>query len=407
MTTSMIARRPVFDLHERVFAYDLTGQEAVGATGFFQELSPEQLIAQVFLEIGLDRVTDGHTACLPVSRDLLVGGTLPDLPADRVILGIPESIASDAECVMACTKLAAGGHRLAVPVIDLDAPRALLAAAHVIRIDVTAFSAPDLAALADRLREHPARLLATNVRHAGQRDVCATLGFDLFEGYHFSTPETPAIRDVGIEHLTVFRVLKLVRDPDASDLEIETMLQRDVGLTYKLLRMVNSAATGARGISSIGHALRLLGREQVGRWLAILLVTDGNNAGVRGELMQLALIRARMCELFADLANARASRGPLFLVGMVSVLDQLLEVPLERLCDAMELAPELREALLHRSGFLGDALRLVEAYVAAAWSEVASAATALKVDAAQLLPLYLDALAWAKAHQSAGEASSA
>lgn len=397
---SMIARRPVFDSQERVFAYDLTGREAVGDSGFLQELGPEQLIAQVFLEIGLDRVADGHTVVVPVNRDMLVGDTLPELPADRVILHIPDSVAADPESVVACTKLAAGGHRLAVPARDLAGSRALLAAAHLIKIDVAALSAPDLAALADSLRNSSARLLATNVLHAGQRDACVNLGFGLFEGYRFSAPELPSGRDVGIEHLNVFRVLKLVRDPAASDQDIETTLQGDVALSYKLLRMVNSAATGGRGISSIGHGLRMLGREQVARWLAILLVTDGGGQGVRGELMQLALIRARMCELFAELVGMRQARGSLFLVGMISVLDQLLDVPVDTLCNAMELAPDLRNALLQRSDFLGTALHLVESYVAASWSNVATASTSLGVDPAQLLPLYLDSLTWAKAHQA-------
>ena len=101
------------------------------------------------------------------------------------------------------------------------------------------------------------------------------------------------------------------------------MLRRDVALSYKLLRMVNSAAIGGRDIWSIGHALRLLGRDQVARWLGLLLVTDGAKDGVRAELMNLALVRARMCELLADASGVPRARGPLFLVGMLSVLDQL------------------------------------------------------------------------------------
>ena len=113
--------------------------------------------------------------------------------------------------------------------------------------------------------------------------------------------------------MLVFRVLKLVRDPNAGDQEIEELIQRDVGLSVKLLRIVNSASVGGREIWSIGHALRLLGREQVGRWLTVLLVSDGASDGVRAELTQLALLRARMCELLAEEVGLRQARGPLFL----------------------------------------------------------------------------------------------
>ena len=135
------------------------------------------------------------------------------------------------------------------------------------------------------------------------------------------------------------------------------------GLSYKLLRMVNSASTGGRDIWSIGHALRLLGREQVGRWLSVLLVTDGESDGVRGELMHLALLRARMCERVADITGLKQARGSLFLIGMLSVLDQLLELPMASLCDAMDLAPDLRGrahaagGLLRRRTPLGRSLR--------------------------------------------------
>jgi EAL and modified HD-GYP domain-containing signal transduction protein len=183
------------------------------------------------------------------------------------------------------------------------------------------------------------------------------------------------------------------------DGEIEDVLRRDVALSYKLLRMVNSAAVGGRDIWSIGHALRLLGRDQVARWLGLLLVTDGTRDGVRGELMNLSLVRARMCELLADASGVPRARGPLFLVGMLSVLDQLLETPMDVLADSMELAPDVRNALLARQDFYGDALALVEAYEQGWWDQVDGLSASVGVSPVALSPMYLDALAWASEHQ--------
>jgi c-di-GMP-related signal transduction protein len=396
-----IARRPVFDSTEKIFAYDLAVRSPVGTSGLHEEVHPEQLLAEVFLESGIDTVTDGQGVLLTVGRDMLISGTLPMLPADRVIIQIPADAGADAEIAAACKDLASGGYRLAVHVSDPGASEPILEFAHLLKVDIMDVGPMRLSGVVNQLREHSARLLATNVRHRGERDRCAELGFDLFEGFRFSAPEAYTRRDVGIEHLVTFRVLKLVRDPDAVDQDIEELLKGDVGLSYKLLRMVNSASTGGRNIWSIGHALRLLGREQVGRWLSVLLVTDGDSVGVRGELMHLALLRARMCERLADLTGLKQARGSLFLIGMLSVLDQLLELPMSALCDAMDLAPDLRGALLERADFFGAALRLVEAYVSGDWPEVDAVAGPLGIEPAALQPVYLEALGWAASHRRA------
>lgn len=394
-----IARRPVFDSHEKIFAYDLAVRSPVGSTGLHEEVHPEQLLAEVFLDSGIDTVTDGQGVLLTVGRDMLISGTLPLLPADRVILQIPPNTGWDSEVSAACKDLVSGGYRLAFHVTDPSESQGMLEFAHLIKVDIMDVGPTRLSGVVKELREQSGRLLATNVRHRGERDRCAELGFDLFEGFRFSAPEAYTRRDLGIEHLVTFRVLKLVRDPDAADGDIEELLKSDVGLSYKLLRMVNSASTGGRDIWSIGHALRLLGREQVGRWLSVLLVTDGESDGVRGELMHLALLRARMCERLADITGLKQARGSLFLIGMLSVLDQLLELPMPALCDAMDLAPDLRGALLERADFFGAALRLVEAYVAGDWPEVEAVAGPLSVKPAVLQPVYLEALGWATSHR--------
>lgn len=397
--TLMIARRPVFDGREKLFAYDLAVCAAADSAGIHHDVQPEQLLAEVFLETGIKSVAGDHPVFVTASRDLLVGGTFRVLPADRVILQVPTVATSDAELVAACNDLAAGGYRLAIEIGEetpIDTP---LRSVHLARVDVMAMSPPRLSALTARLREFPLRLLATNVLHSGERDRCAALGFDLFEGYRFSGPEVLSRREVSVEHLQAFRVLKLLRDPKSDDREIEELIGRDVGLSYKLLRMVNSSAIGGRDIWSIGHALRVLGRSQVARWVSVLLVTDTGTTGVRAELTHLALVRARMCERLAEPVGVPKAAGSLFLVGLLSVLDQLLEVPMRVLCDSMDLAPDLRNALVDRSEFFGAVLRLVESYVAGQWTDVDSLARSFGIEPPALHPVYLDALQWATSHR--------
>jgi len=238
-------------------------------------------------------------------------------------------------------------------------------------------------------------LLAANVRHRAERDRCVSLGFDLFEGYWFALPGVLSRRDLPIEQLRMFRLLKLLRDPEADDREIEAQVKADVGLSYKVLRMTNAAAVGGRDVWSILHALHVLGRDQLSRWLSVMLVSESAGSGVRAQQAQLALVHARMCELVAEPAGVPRSARSLFLVGLFSVLDQLLEVPMATLCEATDLAPDLRRALLFREDFFGVALRLVECCVAGQWPEMESAAAQLGIDTAMLAPLHTEALVWA------------
>ncbi|MGH7618005.1 MAG: EAL and HDOD domain-containing protein [Gemmatimonadaceae bacterium] len=399
----LIARRPVFDSREQIFAFDLAVCGDADGTGIHRDVHPEQLLAEVFLGTGIATVAGAHPVFVTASRELVLSGTLDVLPSDRVILQVPASAASDAELAAACRSLVAQGYRLAVDADERTAVVPPLESAHVIKVDIMATPPDALVKLTARLSGLRARLLAANVQHRGDRERCESLGFDLFEGYRFSAPEVFSRREIGVEHLHAFRVLKLLRDPRAEDREIEALVQGDVGLAYKLLRMVNSAAIGGRNIWSIGHALRVLGRAQVAKWLGVLLVTDAGDAGVRAELTHLALVRARLCELVADLAGVPKAAGSMFLVGLVSVLDQLLEIPMSTLCDAMDLAPDLRSALLHRGDFFGAALRLVEAYVSGQWADVETVGASLGVAPGALQPLYLDALQWASSQRRSND----
>lgn len=361
---------------------------------------PEQLVADTFLGIGIDQVADGRRVFVAVDRDMLLGGAARLLPSDRVVLQIDANAHADGELLEACNRFVWSGYQFCVAAHEPGGlSEELLRLAEIVKVDLAATEAGALPPLTDWLRSFHVRLLAMHVRHRTERQACTQLGFELFEGYRFTAPETLTRRDLPIEHVQTFRLLKMVRDPGTNDASIEEVLRRDVALSYKLLRMVNSAAFGGRDIWSIGHALRLLGRDQIARWLGLLLVTDGMRDGVRGELMNLSLVRARMCEALADASGIPRARGPLFLVGMLSVLDQLLETPMATLADSMELAPDVRLALLHRQDFYGDALALVEAYEQGWWDDVDRLSASLGVSPIALAPMYLDALAWASEHQ--------
>ena len=396
----LVARQPIFDRKEGLYGYDLILRRPDGSS-IGGDVPAERLIVDTFLGIGIDQVAAGHRAFVTIDRDMLLGGAVRLLPADRVVLQIDGKLA-DAEVMAACADLVAAGYSFA---LDSPAPEALsdeaLNLAHIVKVDISTTPPELLPDLAKWLQNRKAKLLAVAVRHRAERDACRQLGFEFFEGHNSAAPETLVRRDLPIEHLATFQLLKMVRETKTTDNEIEEVLKHDVALSYKLLRMVNSASVGGRNIWSIGHALRMLGRDPIARWLSMLLVTDTKSVdAARAELIHLALFRARMCELLAEAASVPRAKGPLFLVGMFSVLDQLLETPMEKLVDSMEFAPDVRLALLSRGDFYGATLSLVEAYERGEWDKVDALADSLGIGTITLPPMYLTALSWATEQSS-------
>jgi EAL and modified HD-GYP domain-containing signal transduction protein len=189
--------------------------------------------------------------------------------------------------------------------------------------------------------------------------------------------------------------MNLLRDPDATDGAIEDAFRGDVSLTYKLLRTVNSASVGGRGIESIRHAVRLTGRAALHKWLSLLLVTSVvSKDGVEAEVVRTALQRARMCEGVALHARDRRASEGLFMVGLFSLLDAILKVPLPEMLRRIDLSDEVRLALLARSGPYAPTLSVVEAYEHASWDVVDAECRSLGIDATLLGEVYLEAGRW-------------
>jgi len=225
------------------------------------------------------------------------------------------------------------------------------------------------------------------------------MGFEFFQGYLFSKPETLSKSDVAPGQLAIMRLLNLLNDPNTPDQTLDQAFQSDLALSYKLLRIVNAASMGGRGVTSIPHAVRLIGRNALHRWLSVVLVASmGKRGDVTHEVALTSITRARMCELLA--ANARTARptGSAFLVGLLSLLDVLFQVPMEKILSHIELSDEVTHALIERQGPLGSPLKLVESYEQADWDGAQQLAEASDVPEDILGNLYIDSLHWAAQH---------
>lgn len=394
-----IARQPIFDRSERVVAYELlyrasgSAERAEGVDA--DRMAHDVLLGSVF-GAGLHRITQGATAFVNTPRSLLLGGALHLLDPRQVVIELLETVEPDAEAIAACEALVAAGFRLALDDAVLDRRiEPLLRVASIVKVDVLAQPPETLVGIRERVAPYHVTLLAEKVETAAVRDACRALGFELFQGYYFSRPENLATRTLLPEWGRVASLLQMLSDDRSHDHEIEEAFRSDPSLSYKLLRMVNSAGVGGRGIESIGHALRMLGRSAVHRWLSLLLVLMvGSGGGVKRELARRALIRAWMCEGIAKRSDASESAEGCFLVGLFSGLDALVGMPVEQLVAELGLAPPLARALAHRTGPLAAILSLVEAYEAADWAGVDVACAEVGVRRDVVTGLYIEAVEW-------------
>ena len=396
-----VARQPIFDHPGELAGYELLyrgGAGSLSADGTSTEQMSLDVIVQTFLEIGLERITRGSRAYLNFSRHMLLSESYLLFDPDTVIVELLEDVRADPSIVAACARLKNQGYLLALDDFEPDGlHEPLLPYADVIKIDVLNRPLSELQRVVDTLKGSPARLLAERVETAEVRDACHDMGFELFQGYFFARPEVISGRGISTDQLGILQLMNLLRDDEESDVRVEEEFRRDPSLSYKLLRMVNAAAGGQRGIESIIHAMRVLGREQLHRWLALLFASSlARGHGIDTELVHAAVLRGRLLERLGESAERTADAGSLFLLGLFSHMDALLRMPMAELLEKVDLAAEVQTALVHREGSLAVWLRLAEAYEAADWERMSALAATVGISPFDLPEIYLESLNWAR-----------
>lgn len=396
-----LARQPVFDRSGRVAAYELlyrgspAAEDARGATG--SEMTSDVLL-NALVGIGTERVADGEPALVNVTRDVILEGDVELFDPGDVYLEIPPSAGGDEQLRGACADLRRDGYRLCLDDYRPEQERdALLPVVDSVKVDVLDRPASEVRPVAEHVRGDDLSLIAGRVESDFVRTRCAEWGFEYFQGNFFREPEMVAGKDVPVRQMRLYRLLNLVSDTSVPDDEIESVFRGDPSLSYRLLRIVNSAAIGGRRIRSIRHALQFLGRDLLHRWLSLLLVSSiSDRTGADTELARSAVFRGRFLELMADATGWTTVSRSLFLVGLFSMLDRLTGMPLEESVEHLDLEKHVERALLERSGPYAPYLDLVEAYEAGDWATVSRLSSELgEGGSLNLSDLYMRAMEWA------------
>jgi EAL and modified HD-GYP domain-containing signal transduction protein len=390
-----VARQPILDLQGRVHGYELLfrsgPEQAFRGDG---DLATRTMLDNTVI-FGLERLTGGLTAFVNCTREALTDKLVDVLPAGMFVLEILENLDPTPDLVEACRKLKTAGFRLALDdFIWKPGFEPLIELADYIKVDFTLSGPKERRELIKRLNGAPIALIAEKIETRQEYEQACAEGFTLIQGYYFCRPQLIENRKVPANRLSHIEILRMLREDTIDLRELARLVKRDASLTYRLLRLINSPLCVVRQqVNSIETALMAVG-ENVFRRVATLAITSELNADQPAELLRMAFVRARFCELAAELGSMDPTEQ--YLLGLLSLLPAMLRMPMDQLAPNLPLHEELRVALMGDAGPLRKLLDWLIAHEHGEWAACDSIAKDYGLDQVALLRTYEEAVVWAE-----------
>jgi len=402
--TDCIARQPIFDVNLRIYGYELLFRNNTAvhsaADNFCPSLDPDMATSSVLANsiflIGMEKLTHGKLAFVNFSRRMLISDVMTFLPNREIAIEVLETVEPDALSLAACEKLKAAGYKIVLDDFEyypkLDP---LIAIADIIKVDFLASSPSYCEAITKQFRQHKNLIfLAEKVETHAQYRQAVAWGYTLFQGYFFCRPLVLNIHDIQGNKLVYFQLLKELNNPKVGFKQLEIIIQQDPSLSYKIFKYINSASFGFKTkIHSIKQAVTMLGNEKLVKFVTLVLL-KGLGEDKPTELVTISIIRGRFAELIAETIGLKDQTSDAFLIGMFSLMDALLDRPMEKILAELPLSDNITTALLRQSSKLTSVLETVIAYEQGNWDKYEIYRQAIKINSETAKRLYLEAVAW-------------
>jgi len=387
-----VGRQPILDRQRSLYGYELLfrdGQSEVARISN-AEKATWNVVTNALVDIGLDSLVGRHLAFINLTHSALTAPDMQVLPPGRVVLEVLEDVNVDTTLIEAVRALSKSGYRIALDDFVYDPTwDPLIALSSIVKLDIRALGIEGVRAHVARLGPTGVSLLAEKVETEDEFIACRDMGFDFFQGHFFARPVVITGQRLPSTKLAILQLLANLNDPNADFQQIEKIVSRDLALSVRLLRYVNSAGFAlARKVDSIRRAVTYLGLKQLRRWASLLVMTGHTDKPT--ILLQTILVRARMCELLAELADVRI-KDSYFTAGLFSGLDALMDATMSDVIADLPLSDEIKNALLHHQGPMGEAIRC-----ALSCEQAESDATAFPgLSSEQIRASYMEAIQWA------------
>lgn len=391
-----VARQPILTRDEQVFGYELLFRD--GVENYFRAKDLEAAARSTLdssLLLGLDVLCGGRRAFVNCTRDVLVRDFLMLLPSNQTVAEILECVEPDDQVLAACQRLKENGYMIALDDFAENDPRAKLTDfADIIKVDVRRTTPEQRVAMVKQYGPWRCRMLAEKVETWQEFIETRNAGFLYFQGFFFQHPEIVATKEIPVNQMSYLRMLQAVAQTELDHKEIENVIKSEASLCYRLLRYMNSVAFSlSTEVHSVRHALSLLGEREVRRWVRLIaMIGAGKNKS--SELVLTALVRARFCELLSP--KVPHGDSDLFFMGLLSVMDALLELPMTRIVEMIPLDHEMKTVLSGGVSILRPVYQLMLARESGEWEQAIALQKQLLLNEEDVAQFYWQAMQWAK-----------
>ncbi len=394
LVSHFVGRQPILDSAGHTFGYELLYRSGTENRSQFADSNvASATVMDAALAAGLDLLCGGKRAFINCTEELLLSREIDILPPEAVVLEILETVPVTAELIKVCEELKHAGYLIALDDYVLSPEtEALLSIADIVKLEPQHTTHEHMRSMRRRCRGG-VRFLAEKVETWDQLRSTSHIGCDLFQGYFFARPQVIEIRKLRPFSDSYLRLMRLLSAEHFDFGEVTEALKTEPSLCYQLLRYLNSSRFGfSKEVTSLSHAVALLGEQSFRKWLAVATLAV---AGVHAynELQQTALVRARFCELLAPIVGLKEEE--LFLIGLLSLFNVVLNISTEQLVSELALSSEVRFGLLGRTTVGGLCREIVTAYGHGDWDAVLTHSTKAGIDSSVLPELYLEGLSWA------------
>ena len=389
-----VARQPIFDRDQNVFGYELLFRDGLENcfSGDLDQAARSTVDRSLLM--GLDVLCDGRRAFVNCTRDTLIKGLITLLPSTSTVVEILETVPADPDVIAACRALKEQGYLLALDDYVANDPReALLPLTDIVKVEMQLTTEEQRKGLMKQIGG-TCRMLAEKIETQAEFVRTRDQGFVYFQGYFFRRPEMLSTRELPANRLNYLRMMQEVSKPDLNLPALEKLIKSEASVCYRLLRYLNSAAFGFRKeIHSVKHALSLLGERDLRRWIR-LVAAVGAGQDKTSDLVLSALVRGRFGELLSP--HVKHGESDLFLMGLFSLIDAMLEMPMESVLERIPIDHETKAVLLGKPSALRPVFRLMLAHESGEWAAAESLSEEMNLSSEDVAGYYWQAQQWAR-----------
>ncbi|MGA1823382.1 MAG: EAL and HDOD domain-containing protein [bacterium] len=396
-----VARQPIFKKNKIIYAYELLFRDSMEnyiPDGIDGDVATSKVLSGSFLTMGIEAITGGRRAFINFTPNLLMKKIPMMFPNEKTVIEVLESTGNETILMHTCKEMRENGYIIALDNFNYSLEQEpLISVTDIVKID---FAANSLETIQEFIKNLPSnlKLLGEKIETHEDFKAAVDMGFDYFQGYFFCKPEVLHVKELSSFQMNLLQIMAEANKPEIELSKLETLISRDITISYKLMRYINSAHfMRRRELSTIKEAIIYLGEEEFRRFISLIamstLATDKPS-----ELIMVSCIRAKFCELAAaSVGNCSENPWELFTLGLFSLIDAILDQPMEIIMKKLPLTDNIINALANRTGNFFDYLNLVESYDKGSWNEIVKINKKLAIDGKKLPLIYAEACIWANA----------